>query len=110
MVLDRVASTSAAINPTMVISKSKLLILNFMATCEPDNVNDHRAAAIDLQAEKAARPAAPCASYCYHACSVPLSAALPAGIAASLDPEHHLSNQYTVKPTTRAIKYDQNAK
>ena len=32
-----------------------------------DNVNDHRAAAIDLQAEKAARPAAPCATYCYHA-------------------------------------------
>ena len=31
------------------------------------NVNDHRAAAIDLQAEKAARPAAPCATYCYHA-------------------------------------------
>ena len=30
-----------------------------------DNGNDHRAAAIDLQAEKAARPAAPCASYCY---------------------------------------------
>ena len=30
-----------------------------------DNVNDHRAAAIDLQAEKPARPAAPCASYCY---------------------------------------------
>ena len=26
-----------------------------------DNVNDHRAAAIDLQAEEAARPAAPCA-------------------------------------------------
>ena len=34
---------------------------------KPNNVNDHRAAAIDLQAEKAARPAAPCASYCYHA-------------------------------------------
>ena len=34
---------------------------------EPDNGNDHRAAAIDLQAEKAARPAAPCASYCYPA-------------------------------------------
>jgi len=32
-----------------------------------DNVNDHRAAAIDLQAGKAARPAAPCASYCYPA-------------------------------------------
>ena len=32
-----------------------------------DNVNDHRAAAKDLQAEKAARPAAPCATYCYHA-------------------------------------------
>ena len=32
---------------------------------EPDNGNDHRAAAIDLQAEKVARPAAPCASYCY---------------------------------------------
>ena len=31
------------------------------------NVNDHRAAAIDLQAEKAVRPAAPCASYCYPA-------------------------------------------
>ena len=34
---------------------------------EPDNVNDRRAAVIDLQAEKAAQPAAPCASYCYHA-------------------------------------------
>ena len=34
---------------------------------KPDNGNDHRAAAIDLQAEKAARPAAPCATYCYHA-------------------------------------------
>ena len=33
----------------------------------PHNVNDHRAAAIDLQAEKSARPAAPCASYCYPA-------------------------------------------
>ena len=30
-----------------------------------DNVDDHRAAAIDLQAEKPARPAAPSASYCY---------------------------------------------
>ncbi|WP_238381193.1 hypothetical protein, partial [Mariniblastus fucicola] len=30
-----------------------------------DNVNVHRAAAKDLQAEKAARPAAPCATYCY---------------------------------------------
>ena len=34
---------------------------------QSDNVNDHRAAAIDLQAEKPARPAAPCASYCYQA-------------------------------------------
>ena len=34
---------------------------------KPDNGSDHRAAAIDLQAEKAARPAAPCALYCYHA-------------------------------------------
>ena len=32
-----------------------------------DNVNVHRAAANDLQAEKAARPAAPCATYCYPA-------------------------------------------
>ena len=32
-----------------------------------DNVNVHRAAANILQAEKAARPAAPCATYCYHA-------------------------------------------
>ena len=32
-----------------------------------NNGNVHRAAANDLQAEKAARPAAPCATYCYHA-------------------------------------------
>ena len=32
-----------------------------------DNGNVHRAAAKDIQAEKAARPAAPCATYCYHA-------------------------------------------
>ena len=32
-----------------------------------DNGNDHRAAAKVMQAEKAARPAAPCATYCYHA-------------------------------------------
>ena len=37
------------------------------ARSSPDNVNDRRAAVIDLQAEKAAWPAAPCASYCYHA-------------------------------------------
>ena len=30
-----------------------------------DNGNVHRAAAKDMQAEKAARPAAPCATYCY---------------------------------------------
>jgi hypothetical protein len=34
---------------------------------ERDNVNVHRAAANILQAEKAARPAAPCATYCYAA-------------------------------------------
>ena len=34
---------------------------------ERDNGNVHRAAAKDLQAEKPARPAAPCATYCYHA-------------------------------------------
>ena len=33
----------------------------FFRMHERDNGNDHRAAAIDLQAEKAARPAAPCA-------------------------------------------------
>ena len=43
------------------------LLLESQSVSEPYNVNDHRAAAIDLQAEKAARPAAPCASYCYHA-------------------------------------------
>ena len=32
-----------------------------------DNGNVHRAAAKDMQAEKAARPAAPCATYCYTA-------------------------------------------
>ena len=39
------------------------------AKFEVDNVNVHRAAAKVLQAEKAARPAAPCATYCYHALS-----------------------------------------
>ena len=34
---------------------------------KPHNVNVHRAAANILQAEKAARPAAPCATYCYPA-------------------------------------------
>ena len=34
-----------------------------------DNGNVHRAAAKDLQAEKPARPAAPCATYCYTASS-----------------------------------------
>ena len=37
----------------------------YVTMVSPHNGNDHRAAAIDLQAEKAARPAAPCASYCY---------------------------------------------
>ena len=40
---------------------------SFLHFLKRDNVNDHRAAAIDLQAEKAARPVAPCASYCYPA-------------------------------------------
>ena len=35
-----------------------------------DNGNVHRAAAKDLQAEKAARPASPCATYCYHAITI----------------------------------------
>ena len=39
----------------------------FVVIIEPDNVNVHRAAAKDMQAEKTARPAAPCATYCYHA-------------------------------------------
>ena len=34
---------------------------------EPDNGNVHRAAAKNMQAEKTARPAAPCATYCYRA-------------------------------------------
>ena len=38
-----------------------------MSSVKPDNGNVHRAAANDLQAEKAARPAAPCATYCYTA-------------------------------------------
>ena len=36
-------------------------------TIKRDNGNVHRAAANIMQAEKAARPAAPCATYCYHA-------------------------------------------
>ena len=42
-----------------------------------DNVNVHRAAA-KLLFPKAARPAAPCATYCYHAiCGLPLGHAGP---------------------------------
>jgi hypothetical protein len=41
-----------------------------------DNGNVHRAAAKDMQAEKAARPAAPCATYCYHALELPANYAL----------------------------------
>ena len=44
---------------------------NMLRTLKPDNVNVHRAAANDLQAERAARPAAPCATYCYHALELP---------------------------------------
>ena len=46
-------------------------LINFVSTnkirdkYKRDNGNVHRAAAKDLQAVKAARPAAPCATYCY---------------------------------------------
>ena len=44
----------------------RVLLSQIKFSClEPDNVNVHRAAAKDMQAEKAARPAAPCATYCY---------------------------------------------
>ena len=49
------------------VANTELHLFFRMEGTEQDNVNDHRAAAIDLQAEKAARLAAPCASYCYHA-------------------------------------------
>ena len=46
-----------------------MLLCNFFGVqieaLKRDNVNVHRAAAKILQAEKAARPAAPCATYCY---------------------------------------------
>jgi hypothetical protein len=37
---------------------------------ERDNGNVHRAAANIMQAEKAARPAAPCATYCFPSISI----------------------------------------
>ena len=51
----------------MNISREEIRKWILIRTPKHDNVNDHRAAAKVLQAEKAARPAAPCASYCYHA-------------------------------------------
>jgi hypothetical protein len=39
----------------------------FKVELQSDNGNVHRAAAKIMQAEKAARPAAPCATYCYRA-------------------------------------------
>ena len=42
-------------------------LVEHVTMVSPHNVNVHRAAAKDMQAEKAARPAAPCATYCYHA-------------------------------------------
>ena len=42
----------------------------FSYLIERDNGNVHRAAAKVMQAEKPARPAAPCATYCYHAICV----------------------------------------
>ena len=41
-----------------------------VTTVSPHNGNVHRAAAKVMQAEKAARPAAPCATYCYRAVTV----------------------------------------
>ena len=42
-------------------------MFEFHLGVEQDNVNVHRAAAKVLQAKKPARPAIPCASYCYPA-------------------------------------------
>ena len=63
-------------------------LLNFgqqLGISKRHNVNDHRAAAIDLQAEKAARPAAPCASYCYPASDSPSGGNVKSGFSGGLD-------------------------
>ncbi len=49
------------------VRETELLFMRCLSLVESDNGNDHRAAAIDLQAGKTARPAAPCASHCYPA-------------------------------------------
>ena len=53
------------IETTPAVIRNDLSEIRSTIFLERDNGSDHRAAAIDLQAEKAARPAAPCASYCY---------------------------------------------
>ena len=65
---------SASIKACAISALLGLSVID-MGGSELDNGNDHRAAAIDLQAEKAARPAAPCASYCYLATDFRLSLA-----------------------------------
>ena len=65
------------------------------------NGNDHRAAAIDLQAEKAARPAAPCASYCYS--SFDSRADVPLGVVRVSSREHFPSGY--VDPKDQKAKY-----
>ena len=62
----------------------------------PDNGNVHRAAAKDLQAEKTARPAAPCATYCYRAlCETSIAVCLVSVRAFVPDQEivHYLAGQ-----------------
>ena len=64
---------SAAMATAIETRKTRASVIVFMNSTvfkgfsKLDNGNVHRAAANILQAEKAARPAAPCATYCYHA-------------------------------------------
>ena len=61
----RVKSIASKPTPKVINIRVRILIVAMFTVVElsQDSVNDHRAAAIDSKAEKAARPAAPCASY-----------------------------------------------
>ena len=77
-------------------SRSGVSRLSFMDWHERDNGNVHRAAAKDMQAEKTARPAAPCATYCYRAlCGSAIAACLVSVPAFVPDQKivHHLAGQ-----------------
>ena len=62
-------------------------VSEFNGFSKQDNGNVHRAAAKVLQAEKAARPAAPCATYCYPASFCSAANLINASSEGSVDPD-----------------------